>query len=256
MAEFLTTQGTSYNIEKIIINASERLILVSPYLNISANFMARLQDAGKRNVEITLIYGKDELKPQEKQKLSELQLQHLSLYYHKNLHAKCYLNEDLMVITSMNMHEFSEKTNREMGVLVRKDLDNQIYNDALKEVESIIDSSEENGKEAKSKPEKPATSVRQPKSQSSFVTAGKAVLDQVGALAVGFANSSVEGHCIRCGRGIDMDPERPYCPECYGKWATWKNPSHTEQYCHCCGKADKSSMLYPLCRSCYQKSHR
>jgi hypothetical protein len=256
MAEFLTTQGTSYYLEDIIISANERLILVSPYLNISANFMARLQDADKLKVEITLIYGKNKLKPQEKQKLSELQLQHLSLYYHKNLHAKCYLNENLMIITSMNMHEFSEKMNREMVVLVRKDLDNQIYNDALKEVNSIIDSSEENGKETKSKPEKPATSCRQPKSQSSLVTAGKAVLDRVGASAVGFANSSVKGHCIRCGREIDLDPERPYCSECYAKWATWKNPSYTEQYCHCCGKADKSSMLYPLCRSCYQKSHR
>jgi hypothetical protein len=254
MAEFLTTQGTSYRLEDIIINASGWLILVSPYLNISTNFMARLQDADKRNVEITLIYGKDALKPQEKQKLRELQ--HLSLYYHKNLHAKCYLNSEEMIITSMNMHEFSEKTNREMGVLVRKDLDNQIYNDALKEVKSILDSSEENGKETKSKPEKPATSGRQPKSQSSFVTAGMAVLDRVGALAVGFANSSVEGHCIRCGREIDLDPERPYCSECYAKWANWKNPSYTEQYCHCCGKADKSSMLYPLCRSCYQKRHR
>lgn len=263
MAEFLTTQGTSYYLENIIINASERLILVSPYLNISANFMARLQDADKRKVEIILIYGKDELKPQEKQKLTELH--HLSLYYYKNLHAKCYLNSEEMIITSMNMHEFSEKTNREMGVLVRKDLDNQIYNDALKEVnsilasaevKSILASAEENGKETKSKPEKPATSSLQPKSQSSLVTAGKAILDRVGALAVGFANLSVEGHCIRCGREIDLDPERPYCSECYAKWATRKNPSYTEQYCHCCGKADKSSMLYPLCRSCYQKSHR
>lgn len=254
MAEFLTTQGTSYYLENIIINANKWLILVSPYLNITGNFMARLQDADKRKVEIILIYGKDELKPQEKQKLSELQ--HLLLYYHKNLHAKCYLNEDLMIITSMNMYEFSEKTNREMGVLVRKDLDNQIYNDALKEVKSILDSAEETGKETKSKPEKPATISRQSKSQSGLVTAGKAVLDLVGALAVGFTNSSIKGHCIRCGREINLDPERPYCSECYGKWATWKNPSYTEHYCHCCGKADKSSMLYPLCRSCYQKSHR
>ena len=54
MAEFLTTQGTSYYLENIIINASERLILVSLYLNISANFMARLQDADKREVDIIL----------------------------------------------------------------------------------------------------------------------------------------------------------------------------------------------------------
>ena len=60
MAQFLTTQGTSYYFEQIIIKATKRLILVSPYLKISDIFMVRLQDADKRNVEIIVIYGKDE----------------------------------------------------------------------------------------------------------------------------------------------------------------------------------------------------
>ena len=43
----------------------------------------------------------------------------------RNLHAKCYLNEDYALITSMNLYQFSQVHNYEMGILVaRKNWDN------------------------------------------------------------------------------------------------------------------------------------
>jgi hypothetical protein len=45
-----------------------------------------------------------------------------------------------MVITSMNLYEFSEKTNREMGVLVTGD--EEAYRAAVAEVKSIVAASE------------------------------------------------------------------------------------------------------------------
>jgi len=247
LAQFLTTQGTSYYLEQIIIKATKRLILVSPYLKISDIFMDRLQDAAKHNVEIIVIYGKDELKPGEMQKLSNLK--NLSLHYHKNLHAKCFLNEDLMVITSMNIHEFSEKTNREMGVLVKKDEDNNIYNEAFSEVQSILDSAEKI-RETKSKPEKQLINQKS-KSTSGFAAAGKAVLGLAGALADSLTDTPKKGHCIRCAQAIELNPKRPYCEKCYSKWAEYKKKTFTEKFCHQCGKANKSSMSRPLCRDCY-----
>lgn len=253
MAEFLTTQGTSYYLENIIVNANKWLVLISPYLNISENFMARLHDADKRKVQIFLVYGKDELKEREKQKLGELE--NLSLRYHKNLHAKCYLNESMMIITSMNMHEFSEKTNREMGVLVRNDVDGQIYASALKEVHSILDSAEETRAQPAGRGTREATVDSQPAPRRRSATIGSLDVDHQRILDRS-ASRSPGGHCIRCGREINLHPERPYCSECYTIWTAWYNPSYTEHYCHWCGKPDKSSMLYPLCRNCYQKSLR
>jgi hypothetical protein len=107
MAEFLTTNGTSLQIENIIIDAKTKLILVSPYLQLSKTLYERLKDASNRNVVIKIIYGKDELKPNEKNSLAELK--NVEIYFFENLHAKCYFNETKMVITSMNMYEFSEK---------------------------------------------------------------------------------------------------------------------------------------------------
>ena len=141
MAEFLTTKGTSSHLERIIMNANKKLVLVSPYLSISKYLLERLQDADNRGVQITLIYGKEKDKPEETQKLQVLQ--RLLLYYHQDLHAKCFCNENELIITSMNLHQFSEKANREMGVLLRKDEDSSIYSEAFKEVQSILDSAEQ-----------------------------------------------------------------------------------------------------------------
>jgi phosphatidylserine/phosphatidylglycerophosphate/cardiolipin synthase-like enzyme len=67
------------------------------------------------------------------------------LYFSKNLHAKCYLNEDKMIIASMNLYEFSQQNNREMGILIdtSNEHDKQVYDDATKDIDSIIHNSED-----------------------------------------------------------------------------------------------------------------
>ena len=66
MAEFLTTYGTSYHIENLIIEAVSQLTLVSPWLQLSKTLFERLKDASNKGVKIKIIYGKDELKPMKK----------------------------------------------------------------------------------------------------------------------------------------------------------------------------------------------
>jgi phosphatidylserine/phosphatidylglycerophosphate/cardiolipin synthase-like enzyme len=138
MAEFLTTHGTAFQIENVIAGAKTRLTLVSPFLKLSKTLTERLQDAARRGVKITIVFGKEELG--REQELTLTRLADASFYFLSNLHAKCYFNEDRMVITSMNMYEFSEKNNREMGLLLLAG--ETAYEDALREVESIIAASQ------------------------------------------------------------------------------------------------------------------
>jgi hypothetical protein len=138
MPKFLTTTGCSYHIESIIINSKKKLVLVTPYLQLSKNFIDRLSDADKRGVKITLIYGKNELN--EKQQNILYSLDNIEVFFCENLHTKCYHNEEEMVLTSMNLYEFSEKNNREMGLLLQNN--NQNFDDAVTEIQSIKNSSE------------------------------------------------------------------------------------------------------------------
>lgn len=233
MADFLTTNGTSYRIETIIIEAKKTLTLFSPYLQLSKTFYERLKDASNRKVNIRIIYGKDELKPNEKNSLAELE--NIELYYFENLHAKCYFNETDMVITSMNMYEFSEKNNREMGVHITKQNDSSLYGNATNEATSIIQSSEiiqltKTNRQLK----------KENKSQAS--TKNKQT-----------DKKPKRGYCIRCETRIPYDIEKPYCWECFSIWSQFENLEYEENVCHSCGEFGESKMLKPVCYSCYKK---
>jgi hypothetical protein len=136
MAKFLSTIELSYQILQIIKTADREIILVTPYLKISSNLKDRLSEANRIGKEITLIYGKSELDKDEKVFLDNLE--NLSIFFHENLHGKCYFNENMMLITSMNLHEFSEKQNKEFGILIEKEFDYGIYEDVIEEVRSIL----------------------------------------------------------------------------------------------------------------------
>lgn len=135
MAEFLTTVANSYNIEKIIKKAKNELTIVTPYLKLTPNILERILDADTKGVLITIIYGKSELTKFEQEKLQLLN--NIEVYFLENLHAKCYHNENNMVISSMNLYEFSERNNREMGILIDSEYDKMIFEDAIEEVQSI-----------------------------------------------------------------------------------------------------------------------
>lgn len=136
MPQFLTTSGTSHFIEDIIIKAKKELVLITPYLKLSRILTERLAEANQRGVHVKLVYGKSELKPSEKKQLDTFS--NLSLLYLENLHAKCYYNESTLIVSSMNLYEFSEKNNREMGIVLTRREDSTCFADALAEAQSII----------------------------------------------------------------------------------------------------------------------
>ena len=77
------------------------------------------------------------------QRLWIIESRNLRLYHFKNLHANCYFNDDRMIITSMSLSEYSTRNFREMGILVRKGRDKDLFRRAVNETESILDSARE-----------------------------------------------------------------------------------------------------------------
>jgi len=92
---------------------------------------------------VRFVCGKSELQPEEIIWLRELAF--LRTSFCKNLHAKCYLNEELCIITSLNLYEFSQVNNNEMGVLVRRSQDAELYRNAYEEAQRIIRMSQKFG---------------------------------------------------------------------------------------------------------------
>lgn len=225
MAEFLTTKTIQSNLEAIIINAKRQILIVSPFIRLSPYFYELFTHASNRGALIRIIYGKNELHPNEIGNIASFK--NVELYYYEKLHAKRYLNESKMVITSMNLYEASEK-NREMGVLIDRKSDSDLFESALKEIDLIL-KSPNTEKHQNIQHEKGSKAVVYKKNQS----------------------SEHKGYCIRCRKKIKFDINCPYCGDCYESWAQWGNWDYIEERCHSCGRHEASSKEYPQCDECY-----
>ena len=245
MAEFLTTNGISQKLEEIIRNSgSGGLWLISPYLKFNSRIKGQLEDQAQTwKTAIRIVYGKTELRPKETEWLVDMGI---STSYLENLHSKCYMNDSHALITSMNLYEFSQVNNAEMGILVSAEDDPELYQAIKKEAEFILRRSqnvklnvtlidgddlpqEQLDRTARSEPKRESASVQR-----------QTTLPKT-------------GFCLRCGSEIPCSLERPYCNTHYRSWARYKNEDYEEKLCHTCGAEHSSSMAKPVCLSCYRK---
>lgn len=146
MIEFLNRNKIIEALEDLFNNAESEIILVVPFIKLSDSTYNLIRKADERGVEITIIYKQDQLHISQREKLSKLN--NLNLLTHPDIHAKCYLNDDHLIIASMNLYEYSEKYNREMGIRIDVEIslfddlgDCTVVKDALEEVRKIVKSS-------------------------------------------------------------------------------------------------------------------
>ena len=140
MARFLNTSATNYFLEELIKGANEHLIIISPFLRFNDRIKELLADKDRMKIDVRIVYGKSELAPQEMNWLRGLQFVRTS--FCQNLHAKCYVNESAAIITSMNLYDFSQQNNNEMGVYILRDEEPELYRDTYEEAQRLIRVSE------------------------------------------------------------------------------------------------------------------
>jgi phosphatidylserine/phosphatidylglycerophosphate/cardiolipin synthase-like enzyme len=95
-----------------------------------------LQDKDRMKIDVRLVYGKSELAPQEINWLRSLEFVRTS--FCQNLHAKCYINEQAAIITSMNLYDFSQVNNNEMGVFIERNSEPDLYRECFEEAQRLI----------------------------------------------------------------------------------------------------------------------
>lgn len=243
MAEFLTTTGVSYRLEEIIKSAEERLVIISPYLRVNERIRELLEDKDRLKIDVRIVYGKNELQPDENNWLESMNSVRTS--FCKNLHAKCYMNEKEALLTSMNLYEFSQVNNNEMGMLISRGSEPNLYDEILQESMRIVRISEEI--RVKVSRIEPSKDVRQAPTKNTRVTKQPARPTQ---------KSPMKGFCIRCKDAVKADPTHPYCSRCYGSWKRYENKDYEEKNCHICGNKHPATLNKPLCLTCYRKYQR
>lgn len=136
--EILGTTETTYAIERLFTNAHEFVIIVSPYLKINHRLRTKMSDCFLRCEKSLLVYREDYQKENNFSWFKNHE--NLKIFLVKDLHAKCYMNENTAIITSMNLHDYSQINNHELGVILDRKKDKEGYAKLMSEVRIIINS--------------------------------------------------------------------------------------------------------------------
>ena len=226
MAKFLTTTSISSKLEELIKSAEKEVTLISPYLKVNQRLQNFIRDADMRRVRLTVIYGKRDIQDAERDWISGLTTP-VETWFVPNLHAKCYLSESAAIITSMNLYEFSQQNNDEMGIHVSREEEPELYQEIEEEAQRLRRTAT-SGQGTQTAPDGPLTA--KPDEQRNSL-----------------------GYCIRCHTSVKLDPEKPYCDQHYRTWVRYGDKAYEEKFCHRCGKEHSTSMTKPVCLPCFRR---
>ena len=212
-------------VKKIIENATDELVLVSPYNDYSVPLTEAVAKAAE-TVRIVAVC-REEQKGQESKHFQWLSSIGADVHLVSRLHAKIYYNESKAIVTSMNLLKSSATDSKEIGFVIndtgmRGQIREYVQRDLIAHSQHLAPAG------GVAKPEPPA--ARPPKAEPKQAPA--------------------RGWCIRCREEIPYNPERPLCSKCFRAWN--KDPDYPQNYCHRHGGKWKASFAKPLCRNCYR----
>lgn len=240
MAKFLNTTGVSYHLEELIKGTKDRLILISPYLQFTDRIKEHLSNLNIQKRDIRIVYRENKLQLEENNWLENQIGIRTSLC--KNLHAKCYINENEAIITSMNLYEFSQQNNNEMGIYISKTQDADLYNATIEEVQRLLTISEEIRVTVKK-----VTADTPPKIEKKVVETKAAFVK---------SSDKQKGFCIRTGVSIPFNVEKPMSYEAFKSWSKYNDPEYPEKFCHYSGELSNgdTSVSRPILKKNWKKA--
>lgn len=254
MPVVITDRDLRHGIENLIANATKYLIIVSPYIDLDDDMkkaFSKLQPEAIKGIVYRSSGGNS-----HKSGISDdsrtffKSLTNVELISVNNLHSKFYINDEIMIISSMNLIQ-SSNHNYEMGVEIVNREDSEMAQDCLDYLfHKILIGKDSDLSIERLKNLFPKRIFKLDYSPTKVKING--VFVSVEAFKALHINCNTKhGYCIRCqSTNIEFYPNRPLCPKCFTEWSKFKNPNHDEKYCHRCGMEVDSTIDDPLCASC------
>lgn len=281
MATFLTSHKLNSEIEDILENATEQIILISPFISLHERYVSVLKAKLNRpEVRITVVFGKNQDNLAKSLKKEDLDFfisfPNIEIRYEKRLHAKYYANEVVGLITSMNLYSYSHDNNIEAGILTKSTLlggltggDNidkeafTYFNRVIEQSEPIFIKIAEFESKVLGFSQKYIGSKVTVDRIAEFFSQGNNFNNNSWnqkALNIPSSgnktNKSSVGYCIRTGKEIQFNVKKPFCEEAYISWLKYKNEAYPEKYCHFTGEPSNGETTFskPILSKNWQKS--
>jgi hypothetical protein len=287
MAEFFTGEQLDDKLTNIIWEARKELIILSPFIRLD-EYCKKIFSKLKNNpdLEIILVFGKNEGETQRSLNQSDLDFfkdfDNIVIIYCNNLHGKYYSNESEALLTSLNLLGQSMTGNVEYGIAFpnsKLSLD-KLYSDSMDATNEVI---KNNPCVFVKRPVYKKTNLGLSRKFVNSIV----LLDETNALYRNrdfekkFYNDfeyemfetdlkprredfnlveetkskhndrnhyEESGFCIRSGKRIPFNPDRPFSYESFQTWANFQDSDYPEKYCHRTGKIShgNTSMRNPI----------
>lgn len=247
MTTIRTALESASAIENIVAGAQVHATLISPWVQLSDAMAARIADADRWRVPVTLVFRDEPERVGDRRFLATLH--HARFLAHPTLHAKCFANEHELLITSLNLYEYSVSRNRELGVLLRAG--NSPFDDAVREAQAIIAA---------------ATAVRfdegppyaaHPVARTGGAPTAPRPATSAGRLARTRPGRPRTAYCITCKAAVHFAPARPYCRRCYADGLPAEARGGERplgRHCHACGDTSGAyNREHPVCPRCRER---
>ena len=142
----------------------------------------------------------------------------------------------------MNLYEFSQQNNNEMGIYFSKAQDPDLYNATFEEVQRLLTISEEIRVTVKK-----VTADTPPKTEKKSV--------EVKSSNTKFPDKPT-GFCIRTGAPIPFNVEKPMTYEAFKSWSKYSDPEYPEKFCHFSGESSNgdTSVSRPILKKNWKKA--
>lgn len=280
MAKFLKGNDLNAELERVFENAESQIILVSPYIKLHDRYKsALLTKADNPHIEIIILFGKNEDDLSKSMQQDDFdffkQFPDIEIRYEKRLHAKYYANETKAILTSMNLYDSSQNNNIEVGVLMERSLkgsftgENELDNNSWEYLKTVLEQSELLFEQKPVFEKKNLlSSLKYVKSEievdklSDFfknIKYKKVYKKKEQEITKTESNSKTEtnfGFCIRTGKEIPFNVEKPMEYEAFKIWNKYKDANYAEKYCHFSGELSdgKTSVNKPILNKNWKKA--
>ncbi len=252
-SRIFTDGAVSSAVLDLIREAKEYVVIVSPY----NRFWGHLKDdlhlaIQQRKVRVVAFYRSGE----DVGDIPWLVNEGATAYAVPYLHAKLYLSESSVLLTSMNLTrgEYS----LEVGVQVDEPGATELRNYAKQRLMGLGTKFDPATAAAQTPPIREHREPREPSRESPtrdrVIRTRDSVMGKIKGTITTIRANVVGGKCVRCNAPISFNTARPLCEEHFKEWDRFKNPNYVERYCHKCGRDWQTTFAKPLCIHCFTAS--
>ena len=293
MAKFLTGNELNTELEKLFEYAEERIILISPYIKLHDRYASTLKTKKENHrLQIIIVFGKNEDDLSRSMKQEDFnffkEFPNIEIRYEKRLHAKYYSNEQSAILTSMNLYSFSQDNNIEAGVMTKATLLGNIATNIIlsedtfdqtsvkyfsrvihqsdllfkkvPEYESVLLGLTKKYKSSKIEVDKLSDFFGNKTKNESLGTKEtlkqKTIEQNLESVSKRFNSTEQCGFCIRTGKEIQFNVEKPFTNESFQSWSKFSNEEYPEKFCHFSGEKSngETSKSKPILKNNWKKA--